>query len=198
MVSEHRPRRNGRPSTLRFPKTEIPTAPITKAAFARLLGCAKSRVTEFVQEGIVSERAVTDAGLIVPSVAVAQLLEHGAFADAPKPVAAVSPITAPHPGMTYDEARTAKETLAAHRALLDLRERRGELVETAIATDILFTATRTFRDGLVTWPVRVAAEMAARLNVPPAALLAELEKGIRDFLAGLADPRADWRQGAKR
>jgi hypothetical protein len=133
----------------------------------------------------------------VPSLAVAQLVTAGSMlprADTPAPLAAAAPDAA----MTYDEARTATETLKAHRALLDLRERRAELVETATAEGVLFAATRAFRDGLTTWPVRVVPEMAARLGVPPAVLLAEMERAMRDFLGSLADPRADWRQDVRR
>jgi hypothetical protein len=189
------PARVGRPPTLHLPAAPLPAEPISRATFARLLGVGKARVTGWTRDGVVRPPAVTADGSIIPALAVEQMQAAGCFASAEAPLARLNGTEPPEAGaMTYDAARTASETLKAHRALLDLRERRGELVETVTAEDVLFAATRAFRDGLTTWPVRVAAEMAARLGVPPAALLAELEGGIRVFLAALADPAADWRQ----
>lgn len=204
MNSEPPPVRRGRRPSLCAPTVQLPAGPISKAAFARVLGCSKSRVTEWVRERVITAPGVTAAGMIVPALAIEQMHAASCFAagngrivhpaaDAVAKVAAVAE-SGEGRSLTYDEARTATETLRAHKALLDLRARRLELVETAIAEAVLFAAARAFRDGLAMWPVRVVPEMAARLGVPPAALLLELETSLRTFLAGLADPRADWRQ----
>jgi hypothetical protein len=194
-------KRTGRPSNLRLPQTPPPAERLAKAAFARWLGCSKSRLTEWCQNGTLSEPALTPDGLIVPERAVQQLTAAGKFVgvavSAALAVAKVADADGPRP-LSYDEAKTATETLRAHRELLELRQRRAELAETATAEAILFAATRGFRDAMVTWPVRIVPEMAAKLGVAPAKLLAELNGAVRDFLTTLADPKADWRKGLHR
>ena len=162
---------------------------MTRAAFARLLGCAKPRVTEWVNQSVITGAALALDGRVIPSVAVAQLHAAGRFASGA--AAAIAPA-----GMRYDDARAAREALKAHSALLDLRARRGELIEASVAEGVLFEAMRGVRDAWATWPARVAAEMAARLRVDQATLMLELEAAVRRQLMALADPKSDWRRQA--
>jgi hypothetical protein len=197
---KHNLRRSGRRSRLHAPKGAMPNSKVSQAAFARLLGCTRARVNQLVKQGAITAAALTPEGEIIPPLAVKQLQEAGCFADddaqAVDATAAIAKIaTVADPGlMSFDDARAAHETLRAHLALLDLRHRRAELVEASLAESVLFAAMRAVRDGLQTWPVRVTPEMAARLGVPPGALLAELQSAVRAFLTGLAEPKADWRR----
>ena len=195
------PKRTGRPTALRVPATPPPTQPINKAAFARWLGCKPPMVSRWLQEGALHGDALAD-GLILAPIALAQLVGAGRVlradpADALDATLAIAKGAAAR-GMSYDEARTATETLKAHHELLDLRERRGELVERRLAEGLLFSALREVRDAWLAWPNRVAATMAAALDVPPAALLGELDKAVRQQLADVADPKADWASRARR
>jgi hypothetical protein len=196
-------RQTGRPPRLKPPMTPAPAGNITRAAFARWLGCPQPRITEWVREGVLT---LTPEGLIDPRLAVERLRAGGRFAaenqpeQVADPAAAVAAVvasadnpTARQP--TYDEAVTAKEILKAHQALLDLRARRGELIEVEKAGAIAFAAGRAFRDGLQNLPPRIAAEMASKLGVDPGVLLGELNDAIRLFLTEVAEPSADWRQG---
>lgn len=164
---------------------------MSRAAFARLLGCPAPRVTEWIARKVITGAALAPDGRVIPAVAVAHLRAAGRFASA-------SSAAAPRPaGMSYDDARAAREALKAHGALLDLRARRGELIEASLAEGVLFEALRGLRDGWTNWPARIAAEMAARLKVDQAALLMELERGVRRQLEAMADPKADWRRHAR-
>jgi hypothetical protein len=185
--------RKGRPARLQIPEAPLPSEPLQKATFARLIGCAPARITEFVSRGILRPPAITPAGLVVPALAVAQLVAAGSMlprADVPAPRA---PMTEAAAAPTYDQARAEHEALKVQMAELKLAERRGELVPKALADHVLFDCTRALRDSWIGWPPRVAAVMAAKLKVDPALLLAELDRAVKAHLAAVADPKADWR-----
>lgn len=186
-------KRKGRPTALRLSASPMPAGTITKAEFARLLGCAPARVTEWSRD-ILKPPALTPDGRVNPRLAAEALVAAGAVLPAAPPATTAETTEPP----SYDESRARHEAAKADLAELELAARRTELVQAATAEGLLFAATRAFRDGLMTWPVRVAPEMAARLGVAPAALLVELEGGIREFLMALADPKAAWRQEGQR
>jgi hypothetical protein len=188
------PSRKGRPARLQIPEAPLPSEPLQKSAFARLIGCAPARITEFVSRGILRSPAITPAGLVVPALAVAQLVAAGSMlprAGVPAPRPALTETAATPP--TYDQARAEHEALKVQMAELKLAERRGELVPKALADHVLFDCTRALRDSWIGWPPRVAAVMAAKLKVDPALLLAELDRAVKAHLAAVADPKADWR-----
>jgi hypothetical protein len=189
------PTRTGRRPRLQVPAGPLLPEPITKAAFARLLGCAAPRVTEWTSRRVLTPPAVTAGGLIIPTLAVAQLLAAGAVL--PRVDAAAPRGDARGVAMTYDQARTASETLRAHSALADLRERNGELVSRALAEGVLFDIQRASRDAWLNWPARITAIVASRLGVDPARLLAELDREVKAQLSAIADPLADWRRRSK-
>jgi len=97
------------------------------------------------------------------------------------------------PRVTYVEARTAHEIARAHLARLRLQERRGELVDRARATALVFRLAREERDAWLNWPARVAALMAAELGVEAHAMQKVLEAHVRAQLADLADIRPELR-----
>jgi hypothetical protein len=70
---------------------------------------------------------------------------------------------------------------------------KGELVDRARATALVFRLAREERDAWANWPVRVAALMAAALGVDPHTLQTALESQVRAHLADLAEVRPEFR-----
>jgi hypothetical protein len=115
----------------------------------------------------------------VPEAAVGAvrdtLREHG------EPVSAGS--------MTFMQARTANEVLKAQERRVRLQRMKGELVDRAKAVAQVFKLARDERDAWVNWPGRVAAMIAAELEVNPHQLHTVLERHVRDHLTELAEVR---------
>jgi len=90
-------------------------------------------------------------------------------------------------GMTFMQARTANEVLKAQERRLRLQQMKGELVDRAKAVAQVFRLARDERDAWVNWPARVAAVIAAELEVDAHQLHTVLERHVRDHLAELGD-----------
>ena len=96
-------------------------------------------------------------------------------------------------GMTFLQARTANEVLKAQERKLRLGRLRGELVDRARTTALVFRLARAERDAWLQWPARVAATLAAELGVDAHAMQTVLERALREQLEQLAEPRLDLR-----
>jgi hypothetical protein len=96
-------------------------------------------------------------------------------------------------GMTFMQARTANEVLKAQERRLRLQQMKGELVDRAKAVAQVFRLAREERDAWVNWPARVAAMIAAELEVDTHKLHTVLERHVRDHLAELAEVRPSLR-----
>jgi hypothetical protein len=94
--------------------------------------------------------------------------------------------------VTFVQARTAHEIAKAHLARLRLQERKGELIDRARATALVFRLAREERDTWLNWPVRVAALMAAELGVEPHPMQKILETQVRAHLGELAELRPEF------
>ncbi len=182
----------------------LPPAPLQKAAFARWLGCAPSRITEWIARGSLTAPAVLPSGLIVADIAVDQLIAARILVSRHEPTSVSTTAQPPAAGNrgadpasgaapSYDSARATHESLKVRLTELKLLERRSELVPRALADAVLFDAARALRDAWQAWPARVAAVMAARLGVPPAASWRSWRPASATQLAAVADPAADWR-----
>jgi hypothetical protein len=95
--------------------------------------------------------------------------------------------------MTFMQARTANEVLKAQERRVRLQRMKCELVDRAKAVAQVFRLARDERDAWVNWPARVAAIIAAELEVDPHQLHTVLERHVRDHLAELADVRPNLR-----
>jgi hypothetical protein len=95
--------------------------------------------------------------------------------------------------MTFMQARTANEVLKAQERRLRLQQMKGELVDRAKAVAQVFRLARDERDAWVNWPARVAAMIAAELEVDTHQLHTVLERHVRDHLAELAEVRPNLR-----
>ena len=95
--------------------------------------------------------------------------------------------------VTFVQARTAHEIAKAHLARLRLQRMKGELVDRARATAMVFRLAREERDSWLNWPARVSALMAADLGVDAHAVQKLVETHVRGHLAELAEIRAEFR-----
>jgi hypothetical protein len=95
--------------------------------------------------------------------------------------------------MTFMQARTANEVLKAQERRLRLQQMKGELVDRAKAVAQVFRLARDERDAWVNWPARVAAMIAAELEVDPHQVHTVLERHVRDHLIELAEVRPSLR-----
>jgi hypothetical protein len=95
--------------------------------------------------------------------------------------------------VTFVQARTAHEIAKAHLARLRLQRMKGELVERARATALVFRLAREERDSWLNWPARVAALIAADLGVDAHAVQKIVEAHVRGHLAELAEVRPEFR-----
>ena len=111
------------------------------------------------------------------------LREHG------EPVAAGALGSSPGQAMTFMQARTANEVLKAQERRLRLQQMKGELIDRAKAVAQVFKLARDERDAWVNWPARVAAMIAAELEVDPHQAHTVLERHVRDHLGELAEIR---------
>ena len=152
-----------------------------RAAWAGNTDAAQQRVGPSAGNG--SRRPTRRAMKPVPEAALGAvretLREHG------EPVATGA--------MTFMQARTANEVLKAQERRLRLQQIKGELVDRAKAVAQVFRLARDERDAWVNWPARVAAVIAADLEVDPHQLHTVLERHVRDHLAELAEVRPSLR-----
>jgi hypothetical protein len=95
--------------------------------------------------------------------------------------------------MTFMQARTANEVLKAQERRVRLQRMKGELVDRAKAVAQVFRLARDERDAWVNWPARVAAMIAAELEVDLHKLHTVLERHVREHLAELAEVRPNLR-----
>jgi hypothetical protein len=102
-------------------------------------------------------------------------------------------VAGPGQVMTFMQARTANEVLKAQERRVRLQRMKGELVDRAKAVAQVFRLAREERDAWINWPARVAAMMAAELEVDTHKLHTVLERHVRDHLADLAEVRPSLR-----
>ena len=121
----------------------------------------------------------------VPEAAVGAVSETLREQGLPAPAAAG--------GMTYLQARTANEVLKAQERKMRLQKLRGELVDRARATTLVFRLARQERDAWASWPARVSAMMAADLGIGAHAMQTILETHVRQRLAESAEVRPEFR-----
>lgn len=95
--------------------------------------------------------------------------------------------------VTFVQARTAHEIAKAHLARLRLQRMKGELVDRARATALVFRLAREERDSWLNWPARVAALIAAELGAEAHTVQKTIEAHVRYHLNELADVRPEFR-----
>jgi hypothetical protein len=81
----------------------------------------------------------------------------------------------------------------AQRARIQVAKLKDEMVDRARALALVFKLARQERDAWVTWPARVAGQMAAEIGIAPHTMQTLLEAHVRAHLAELADLRPEFR-----
>lgn len=103
----------------------------------------------------------------------------------------------PEPGaggeVSFMRARMANEVIKAQTAKVKLAKMKGELVDRARTTAMVFDLARRERDAWQHWPARVAANMAAELGVEAHQMEQVLDKYLRKHLADLAEVKIELR-----
>ena len=95
--------------------------------------------------------------------------------------------------VSFLRARMANEVLKAQTAKVKLARMKGELVDRARTTTMVFDLARRERDAWQNWPARVAANMAADLGVDAHRMEQVLDTYLRQHLADLAEVKIDLR-----
>ncbi|MBW7057533.1 elements of external origin [Paracoccus bogoriensis] len=95
--------------------------------------------------------------------------------------------------VSFVRARMANEVLKAQTARVRLQKMKGELVDRARATAMVFDLARRERDAWLNWPPRVAALMAAELGVEAHQMETVLERHVRAHLGELAEVKVELR-----
>ena len=171
---------------------------LSRRAYARHRGVAESAVRKAIASGRIT---LEPDGTIDPVKADRQweaqtdpVKRH--VSGKPVPRAAIKAVddtlreagtTAPGGEMSFLRARMANEVLKAQTARLRLQKMKGELVDRAKATSLVFDLARRERDAWMNWPPRVAADMAAELGVDAHLMEQVLEHHLRRHLAELAE-----------
>ncbi len=104
-------------------------------------------------------------------------------APAPQDTPAVPPPLAPASTPTLVDAKTRREMAMAEKAELDLRSRRGELLEVEVVRKAVFDIMRSVRERLFAIPTRLAPELAGANT--PAKVRVLLEGALEEALADL-------------
>jgi hypothetical protein len=103
------------------------------------------------------------------------------------------PGEAPGGEVSFLQARLANEVIKAQLAKVRLGKAKGELVDRARASAMVFDLARRERDAWIGWPPRVAANMAAELGVDPHRMEQVLDRYLREHLGELAEIGVDLR-----
>jgi hypothetical protein len=93
----------------------------------------------------------------------------------------------------FDAARTAETILKVRERDLNLAKKRGELVDSRRATELIFAKARAERDVWLQWPARVGALMAAELKLDPHQMETVLDAYVRQHLAEIPEFRLELR-----
>mgnify|MGYP006445039163 CR=1 FL=1 len=189
---------------------------ISRRAYAQLRGVNESSVRRAIQSGRITPEP---DGTIDPAKADAEwgantdpAKQRGAAASAASPkgsaqlIAEVlakpasssngrpdpnTPVQPREGAMNLNAARTANEVLKAKLADLKLKQQKNMLVDREKAKALVFDLARRERDAWQNWPPRVAANMAAELDVDPHLLETVLDRYLREHLEQLAGVKVD-------
>lgn len=96
-------------------------------------------------------------------------------------------------GANFAQARTMHEVAKAQRARIQVQRLKDEVIDRANALALVFKLARQERDAWVTWPARVAGQMAAEAGIDPHTMQVLLETHVRAHLNELADIKPEFR-----
>ncbi|WP_096700071.1 elements of external origin [Magnetospirillum sp. 15-1] len=169
--------------------------------YARRRGVSHTAVRKAVQTGRIPQEADGTIDPVKADAAWDAQTDPGRRAtSAPKPVV-VAPVTSASTpqretapavpvsaaaGATFAQARTAHEVAKAQKARIQVDRLKEEVVDRARATALVFKLARQERDAWITWPARVAGQMAAEIGIDPHVMQTLLEAHVHAHLDELA------------
>lgn len=165
--------------TQRKTQPEAPPASELKSEFAARLGLTRGRVSQMIAAGL----PVTDDG----QVPVAEAL---AWVEANIHQAAS--------GGGAEDLRAAKVRLTqaqAQLAELTAAEREGQLIDKSDARRLLLTFARLQRDTVLQFASREGPSLAAELGVEPRAMVAALDREMRNLLIAMTSHKLPFQDG---
>lgn len=124
-------------------------AALTFQAYAEYIGKSRPYVSKLVALGRIRPPALTADRKILPDLADEQIAEGADPAKGPNGAPAAIPVAA---GGTYARERARLTAAQAERAELELRVRRGELVERSASAGTLGPYIRELRDAILSAP----------------------------------------------
>jgi hypothetical protein len=182
--------------------------------YARRRGVSHTAVRKAVQTGRIPQEADGTIDPVKADAAWGAQTDPGRrAASAPKPVIETPVSSAPTPqrgttpivpasaaaagsgssfdgckaaGATFAQARTAHEVAKAQKARIQVDRLKEEVVDRARASALVFKLARQERDAWITWPARVAAQMALEAGIDAHTMQTLLETYVRDHLGELA------------
>lgn len=95
--------------------------------------------------------------------------------------------------VTYTRAKLATEILKAQLQKERLKRERGEVVDRAKATAVVFDLARRERDAWIGFAPRYAANLAAELGIDAHQLEHALDQAVREHLATLSEVKVELR-----
>jgi hypothetical protein len=95
-------------------------------------------------------------------------------------------------GSDLARARAAALVVDIQAKRLTLEQRRGALISRERATHQAFVFGRLLRDACLTWPARIAPQLAAQFDVDAGQMTVALEDHVRHLLDELASERCEF------
>lgn len=164
--------------------------------YARRRGVSHTAVRKAVQTGRIPQEPDGTIDPVKADTAWDAQTDPGRkAATAPKPVieAPIAPPPTPQresvpaiSGATFAQARTAHEVAKAQKARIQVDRLKEEVVDRVRATALVFKLARQERDAWITWPARVAGQMAAEIGIDPHVMQTLLEAHVHAHLDELA------------
>lgn len=131
-----------------------------------------------------------------PATSKATSLAYAVVPPPPEPAAPSPPPQRDAPvaaGANFAQARTMHEVAKAQKARIQVQRLKDEVIDRANALAMVFKLARQERDSWVTWPARVAGQMAAEAGIDPHTMQTLLETHVRAHLNELADIKPEFR-----
>ena len=168
-------------------------AAISQRAYAKHRGVSLAAVQKAIKTG----RIRADASGRIDAAQADAAWERN---TGPRPELAIAPSSPPIPkasvtpaqepvagGLDYSRARAVRENYLARLTKIEFEERSGKLVNRDEVQVAAFNKFRTFRDGMLNIPDRVAAMLAAESDATRAhdILATEIRKALLEFADGV-------------
>jgi hypothetical protein len=162
------------------PAEDSPVTLVSQREFARWRGCSVQAVN----------RNTVDHGGVIPTYGAKKQIDP-VEAERLWPPRTNGP-AAPSQARELDRQRVRKLKAEAARAELELRMRKGELLDRQKGLDTVFRFARMLRDRWQAWPVRIGPLVAAQFGLDPGAVIVVLEGLVRDHLEELSSERCEF------